>query len=419
MDNNQIQAFLDSGELTRKCVGDGLYLRVQTVGHANWEVRYSVNGRRRVIALEGGKYPQLSLLDAQTEAMKIKWLAKAGIDPLVERNRLKQAPISTVDELFSDWYPSLETTLKHPEVTLRIYNNEIKPVIGEMPISNVRPQDIQAVLHKVVQSNRPTTANDTLSRTKQLFNHAYKLGLISRNPALLFNDLDAGGKEKSRERVLSMKELTEVFKVLRNNMGIFTRDNYLAVALLVTLGVSKGELIAAQWSEFDFDNKLWKLPEEHSKTGVAITIPLPDLIIPWFKELYVRANGSDYLFPSRRISKRRGYISDDTLNHALGKMFGNKVDRNKQLSENLLGRVGVEHFTINDLRRTCRSLLMKTDTDPYIVDRCLNYKVRRLDGVYDSHDYLDKRTEAISKLAALVAPLIDTPSNPAPFKEWL
>lgn len=43
--------------------------------------------------------------------------------------------------------------------------------------------------------------------------------------------------------------------------------------------------------------------------------------------LRIRACGSEYLFPSRRTSRRRDYVSDDTLNHALQKMFGIRVKR--------------------------------------------------------------------------------------------
>jgi len=101
-----------------------------------------------------------------------------------------------------------------------------------------------------------------------------------------------------------------------------TRENYLGIALLLILGVRKGELVAAQWSEFDFQEMVWHLPAERTKTGIQINIPIPEQIKPIFEELLIRANGSDYVFPSRRASKRRQYISDDTLNHALAKMFG-------------------------------------------------------------------------------------------------
>ncbi|WP_033422263.1 integrase arm-type DNA-binding domain-containing protein [Psychromonas hadalis] len=149
MNNKKIQAFIKTGKLTRKAIGDGLYIRVQTVGNATWEVRYTFKGKRKVIALEGGQYPHLSLADAKIETFKIKQLARAGEDPLAERARLKEETISTVDDLFADWYPSIEKRLKHPEITKRIYSKEIKPLIGYMQIVDVTPLQIRSVFIKV------------------------------------------------------------------------------------------------------------------------------------------------------------------------------------------------------------------------------------------------------------------------------
>jgi integrase len=196
--------------------------------------------------------------------------------------------------------------------------------------------------------------------------------------------------------------------VFRDNSSIFTRENYLAMAILVVLGVRKGELIAAKWDEFDFEQRVWKLSAERTKTSAGITIPIPDVIIPWFKELAVRANGSEYIFPSRRASKRRSYISHDTLNHALAKLFGMKVDSKKKPLPNLLGCAGIEHFVVHDLRRTCRSLLSSNGVPPHIAERCLNHKLRGVEGVYDRYDYLEERREALSKIAQKVVLLINS-----------
>jgi len=417
MNDKQIKAFVRTGEKTRKPVGDGLYIRVQTKGLAYWEVRYTINGKRRFMTLEGGQYPIMPLVDAKAEAARIKQLTRAGTDPLAERQRLDDVSIRTVDDLFEDWHLDLAKRLKHPNIPKRIYTKEIKPSIGGLAVADVNARDVRAIIHKVAQSNRPAIANDTLMYCKQLFNHACKLDLTNANPASAFKVADAGGVEKSRDRALSVGELKKVFKVLRDNAQIFTRDNYIAVALLVSLGIRKGELIAAQWQEFDFEAQLWHLPEGRSKTGVAITIPLPDAVIPWFKELHFRAGGSAYLFPSRRASKRRAYISDDTLNHALAKMFGLKVDSNKQPYENLIGKEGVEHFTVHDLRRTCRTILSEVGVTSDTAERCLNHKIPGVKGIYDRYDYLDERREALTKISCLIAPLVDDLSNVTPFSK--
>lgn len=415
MNDKQIKAFIRTGEKTRKPVGNGLYIRVQTKGIAHWEVRYTANGNRRVIALENGQYPTMPLVAAKAEAAKIKLLAKQGIDSLAEKKRLNKGELKTVDDLFETWYLTVQKRVKHPAANKRHYINEIKPYIGKLAITQVTPLDIKSIIEKVTESGRLTVSNKTLICCKQLFNESCKLGYIAFNPAAPFKTVDAGGKEKSRDRTLSITELTATFEVLRNNPNIFTRDNYLTIALLLVLGVRKGELIASKWEEFDFTKQVWSLPVERSKTGVAIDIPLADSIIPWFKELHVRACGSPYVFPSRRASKRRGYISDDTLNHAVAKLFGKKVDSKKEPYENLLGKAGVEHFTPHDMRRTCRSLLSKLKVTFDIAERCLNHKIKGIAGTYDRYDYFEERREALTKLSFLIVPIVNDDSKDVPF----
>lgn len=80
--------------------------------------------------------------------------------------------------------------------------------------------------------------------------------------------------------------------MLRQHRDQFVRENYLAVALLVHLGVRKNELIAAMWDEIDCDERTWHLPADRSKTATAITIPLSATSLEWFAELKVSVRSS-------------------------------------------------------------------------------------------------------------------------------
>jgi integrase len=273
--------------------------------------------------------------------------------------------------------------------------------------SQVRATDILKIVRKIADSGRPAISNDALMYMKQIFNHAIKLGVTNNNPAIPFSIKDAGGTEISRTRALSFQESEVFFSCCRKHSNIFTRDNYIAALLLVTLGVRKTELTAAKWEEFDLKERIWHLDSSRTKTEAHIQIPIPELMIPILEELKVRACGSEYLFPNRRASKRRGYISDDTLNHALNKMFGKKVDSNKEPYPNILGEAGLEYFVIHDLRRTCRSLLAELQVPPHIAERCLNHKLKGIEGIYDRYDYFDERTEALNKLANRLIKLIE------------
>jgi len=392
------------GKPGRFADGDGLYLVVPKSGKPFWMLRYTENKKRKEMTLS--KYADLSLADARAKAAENSQQHRNGLDPLLARKRESQVTIKTVDDLFDDWHKTLIKRLKHPEIPARIYRKDIAPHIGQASLKQISSRDVRSVLHAIVKSNRPTIANDALGYCKQLFNHGIKLDVIDNNPASAFSFTDAGGVEKSKDRALSMDELEKTFKIFSENHDSFSRENYLACALLVTLGVRKSELIEAPWQEFDLNKSTWKLPKERSKSGVEITIPLPTAATNWLKELHVRAFDSPYVFPNRRVSKRP-YMGADTLNRAITKLFGHEAGKKKQ-PPNKMG--DMPHFTVHDLRRTCRSLLASNGVPGHIGERCLNHKLKGIEGVYNQYDYFDERQEALEMLAKTLEKIIDYPA---------
>lgn len=396
----QIQALV-KGEPKRHPIGSGLYLVVRNSATPYWMLRYSSNGKRKEITL--GQYPDLSLADAKADAAIKKREIKLGDDPLIAKKRIKEQSIKLVDDLFTDWYENdLVKRLKFPNIPKRIYTNDVKPHIGDMKIDEVNARDIRKII-QLISATRPTVGNDALIYLKQLFRHGIKLDLTTQNPASAFTVSDAGGIEKSRDRYLTIEELTKVFKTFKKHTAKFNRDNYLACALLVTLGVRKSELCCAKWNEFELDKALWHLPEGRSKTGAPITIPLPEQVLAWLNELAMRACGSDYVFPARRASKKP-HMGDDTLNRAISSMFGHEAGRKIQPS-NLMG--DIKPFSPHDLRRTFRSLAASQGVSGHVAERCLNHKLKGMEGIYDRHDYLEERKEAHIKVTNLLESVIN------------
>lgn len=397
MNDLQIKKLLREKTVGRHNVGGrlGLYFRVSEEGSGTWVVRYKAHSKRREITI--GRYSNgpdsLTLRDARMEAAKIQAEAKKGIDPLAERERDHLAKVNTLDDLAADWLADCKRRLKHPHIPERVYRKDIAPSIGQLSLDQVNARDIRAIITNIAKSGRPTIANDALAYCKQLFNHGIKLDLVQSNPAQAFRNVDAGGAEDSRDRALSLEEIEQLFSVFRENVDQFTRDNYLAVAILLCLGVRKGELIAAEWSEFDIGRGLWSLPKHRSKNGDAITIPLVEPVVEWFVELKHRSAGSEFVFPRRRSSKRHGHVSPDTLNAALAKLFRE-------------GKLDIPHFTVHDLRRTFRTQLGSHGVPGHVAERCMNHRLPGIERTYNTYDYLDERREALKKVALTISPMV-------------
>ncbi len=399
----EIKKILKAGKIVKKQIERGLYFRVTKEGTGFWILRYTINKKRREVTLGryGKRSDELTLKQARDEAANRRAEINKGIDPVAENKRSTKVNFQIVNDIAQKWLKKHSKKLKHPAIPERVYRKEIAPFIGDLAIKSVESSDILRIVERIDDSGRPTIANDALGYCKQIFNEAIKEGITRFNPAGALRIQDAGGTEKPRKRKLSLSELKLTLKVMRDNSHSFTRENYIAICLLLSLGVRKGELIAAKWDEFDFPELVWHLPIERTKTETEISIPISKVLLPWFEELSIRANGSKYLFPSRRASKRRGYISDDTLNHALSKLFGNNgyIKKSKKELPNVLGDAGIKHFTVHDLRRTCRTLLANNKVPPHIGEKCLNHKLKGVEGIYDHYDYFEERQIALNDLA--------------------
>jgi integrase len=401
----QIRAWMKNGErFEGKADGDGLYLSFPaSYTIPVWKFRYRFAGKQRVLNI--GSYGVLSLADARKTAKEMAARVALGYDVAGEKQERKREAVAKIEDEKNAWTVAklcdeyFERNIlgrwKHPNIVRARIENDIKPAIGKMKAEDVRPRDIDAMIQTVVKRGAPTIANDSLRWIKRIFDFGIRRQIVEINPASAFNLSDAGGKEEARDRWLTRDEIIKLFQAMRDKAGTFTIENVYAVRLLLLLAVRKEELIAAQWKEFDLDNAVWNLPEERTKTSAAIDIPLPAVAVETLRELHRLACGSAYVFPARKMQSRMiPHIDLNTLNAAISKHI-------KPLLAD------IPNFTIHDFRRTARTHLASLGVDPHIAERCLNHKLKGVEGIYNRHDYFDERKKALNEWARLLAALED------------
>lgn len=237
------------------------------------------------------------------------------------------------------------------------------------------------MLQKILQRGAPTVANDVLRWTRRIFDYGIKRHMLASNPASAFDISDAGGQEESRERWLSREELIQLFHVMPLTKG-FSRQNELTMKLILALCCRKMELCGAKWSEFDLKEGVWHQPAERVENGDGIDIPLAEPVIVWLTELQSISGRSEWVLPARKMQHRMiPHIQENTLPVALAKIRSNMPD--------------VPNFTIHDFRRTARSHLAALGVDPVIAERCLNHKIKGVEGIYNRYQYFEKRKKAL------------------------
>lgn len=399
----QIRAWVKSGErFEGRSDGNGLYLSFPARSASPvWRFRYRLAGKQRVMNM--GSFASMPLAKAREIAKELSAKVALGHDVAGEKQERKKEAVAKIDAEKAAWKVSylcdqfFERVIlpkwKHADIVRRRIENDIKPKLGKMKAEEVKPRDIDDMLQAILKRGAPTVANDVLRWTKRIFDFAIKRHVVETNPASAFDPSDAGGKEVSRDRWLSREEIIKLFQAMRDMLGRFSVENMYAIRLLLLLAVRKEELIAARWEEFDLDKAVWHLPEERTKTSAAIDIPLPPLALETLRELHRLAHGSAYVFPARKMQHRMiPHIDLNTLNAALAKHIRPKL-------------TGVENFTIHDFRRTARTHLAALGVDPFTAERCLNHKIKGVEGIYNRHDYFDERKAALNEWAKLLSAL--------------
>lgn len=401
LEDKQIRDWIRRGErFAARGDGDGLYLRFREVDAVpSWIFRYRISGKARTMIV--GSYKVLSLADARRTAKELRARVALGFDPAGEKQERKREVVRKIEEeklrltmgqLADEYFAAMILgRWKHPNIVRARIENDIKPNIGHLPIGDVKPQHIDAMLKEIVKRGAPTMANDVLRWVKRMFDYGVKRQMCQFNPAAPFNLADAGGREESRDRWLTRQELAALFAAMRTARG-WNMLNAHAVKLLLLLACRREELIAAPVAEFDLDGAVWHLPAERTKTGKAIDIPLARQAVAVLRDLLAAGGGSAWLFPARKMQERMvPHIDLNTVGAALNKHV-----------RPALRKQGIPDFTVHDFRRTARTHLAALGVSPYVAERCLNHAVKGVEGIYNRHDFFDERKEALQKWADLL-----------------
>ncbi|NCB59150.1 MAG: site-specific integrase [Gammaproteobacteria bacterium] len=399
----QIKAWIKADErFEGKADGDGLYLSYrESFAIPRWKFRYKFSGKARSMWI--GSYVELSLAEARKQAKELSARVALGYDVAGEKQERKADALAKmeaeknairVSDLAEEYFErQILGRWKHPNIVRSRIDKDIRPSIGNLKLEDVKPRHIDDMLQSIVKRGAPTIANDVLRWTRRMFNYAIKRHMIEVNPAAAFEIADAGGKEAARERALSREELIRVFQAMRVAKG-FSIQNDITIKLILLLCCRKMELCGASWSEFDLDKAIWSLPGERTKTGEGIDIPLPRIAIEWLIDLKRMSCASSWVLPARKMQNRMvPHIVESTLPVAMSKLKPHLV--------------GMEWFTVHDLRRTARTHLAALGVDPVVAERCLNHKIKGVEGIYNRHQYFEERKDALNKWAGLLEALIE------------
>lgn len=354
----------------------GLYLMVSPKGHKAWNMKYRMDGKEHRIPF--GTYPLITLKEARMKRDEARRQIYEGINPAAKQKQEKRLAAFNAANTFRtiaiEWHELNKSKWKerHAQVLMRRMEIHLFPVIGDLPIKDIRALEILSALRKVEKNDTTHLAHRLLQACKLVFRFAIITERAESNPA---NDLQ-GALRPHKEKhypTLKEKELPEFLEALETVDT--TVQNKLAIKLLLHTMLRQGELRRSKWENIDWEAKEWHIPAENTKMNDAHVVPLADQTIALLKELHALKGWSKYLFPSQARQKNP-IMSENTIN-------------------TVIKRMGYEGKIVgHGFRALASTILNEHNFKPDVIERQLAHKERnKIRAAYHRSEYLPARRE--------------------------
>jgi integrase len=324
----KIRTFKPAEKPVRLSDERGLYLEMTPNGGRWWRLRYRFGGKEKLISL--GTYPDTGLKAARERRDAARKLLEAGVDPSEARRAVKasnsQGTTNSFEAVAREWHTTVhvaQVSSGHATRTLIRLEQDAFPWLGRLPIGEIKAPQLLQTMRRVEARGAIETAHRVLQACGQVFRYAIATGRAERDPT---PDLRGALKPVLVQHMAAITDPQRVGELLRAIEGYkgmpITRA---ALQLAPLVFVRPGELRKAEWSEFDLDAAMWRIPAARMKrtkqeklSGAAHVVPLSRQALEVVRELQPLTGRGRYLFPSPRTGERP--MSDNGVLSALRRM---------------------------------------------------------------------------------------------------
>ncbi|EPE9290121.1 tyrosine-type recombinase/integrase, partial [Escherichia coli] len=300
--------------------------RVKPGGSRHWYLKYRISGKESRIAL--GAYPAISLSDARQQREGIRKMLALNINPVQQRAAVRgsRTPEKVFKNVALAWHKSNRKWSQNTaDRLLASLNNHIFPVIGNLPVSELKPRHFIDLQKGIEEKGLLEVASRTRQHLSNIIRHAVHQELIDTNPAA-----NLGGVTTPPVRrhypALPLERLPELLE----RIGAYHQGRELtrhAVLLMLHVFIRSSELRFARWSEIDFTNRVWTIPATRepiigvhysgrgAKMRMPHIVPLSEQSIAILKQIKDITGNNELIFPGDHNPYKP--MCENTVNKAL------------------------------------------------------------------------------------------------------
>lgn len=286
----------------------GFGVRITAAGVASYILDYRIHGRHRRYTI--GRHPEWSSEAARSEAAALKPRISKGYDPLHEKQMARTEP--TINDLAEEYKERVKKRPGSLRNDREMLAGIILPKLGKLKVPAVRRRGVEA-LHQSLKAT-PYRANRMVALMSHMFTKAIEWKWATGNPVRGIPRYH----EDRRERWLTEEEMRAFTRALdkyekqerkESANAVTARSAANALRLLLLTGAREGEVLKADWNEFDLRRAVWTKPSHHTKEKKTEHVPLSNEAL----EVLLKMGGENAkgpLFPGRdgnaaRVTLRR------------------------------------------------------------------------------------------------------------------
>jgi integrase len=244
----------------------------------------------------------VSLAQAKTKAHGIRRQVAAGVCPIHAKREERQASV-TFKEVCDGWLNTHRTVWKGGDTGSQMRNAKVLlfkhgAPLAQKPIASITPDMVQSAL-EALWKRAPNQGRRTLAIWENVFNFAKAKGLRQGdNPAAWKACHEYRfARQRPTDRhhpAMDYAQLPQLMRDLRERQAKSTWA--VALEFLILTAARTSEVLKAEWSEIDFENRTWTVPKERMKAGRAHQVPLSNRAVELLRWQQVNTNGSPFVF---------------------------------------------------------------------------------------------------------------------------
>jgi len=182
-------------------------------------------------------------------------LAATKMEQEISDGKLPLNDNITFSQAYKEWWAAHSKTIKQSSryTTAFKFKKHILPAFGQMRLKDVTPAYCQKVINDI--AGQIESANEYKIYANQVFKYAFRMNYISKNPMehviVPKKEKDFLADQEPKRNFWKKDEVKIFLNLSKEHMEL---QDYIMFYLLIYTGMRKGELLALEWKNVNFDD---------------------------------------------------------------------------------------------------------------------------------------------------------------------